>query len=214
MAGLAVVIAGAAVLLASYGQAQSSPEVAPGLRLSGGNVPLALDKFQGKPELVPVHHSTVEMNNHKGANLAGSLAGSVFYKPKITVEVAGAHARTTLHDARPAFYVRVMQDPGGPDDGPAFAILHAIPDKDRRVFAQIKFTQLTGNAKRNDGLVDTTTEKLPDGWVKVTPNEPLTPGEYALAPVLKQQNAFSTVVYDFALNPAAPNAPDAVLPEQ
>ena len=163
---------------------------------------------------MPVHHSTVEMNNHKGANIAGSLAGSVFYKPKITVEVAGAHARTVLHDPRPSFYVRVMDDPGGADDGPAFAILHAIPDKDRRVFAQMRFTQLTGNAKRNDGLVESTTEKLPGGWVKVTPNAPLTPGEYAFAPVMKQQNAFSTVVYDFALDPTAPNATDAVLPQE
>ena len=200
--------------LASAAAAQNSaPLAAPGLRIPGGSVPYALDRFADKPELVPVHHSAVQINNHKGANLAGSLAGSVFYKPKMTFEVDGVHARTVLHAATPSFYVHTMDDPGGdPTDAPVFAILHAIPDKDHRVFAKVAFTQLTGNAKRNDGVVETTTERLPDGWLKVTPTAPLPPGEYAFSPIAKAQNAFSTVVFDSSIDPAAPNASDAVLP--
>ena len=91
-----------------------------------------------------------------------------------------------------------------------FAIVRATPDKGRRVFAQIRFTQLTGNAKRNDGQVEATTERLAGGWLKITPASPLAAGEYALTPVPKNQNAFSTVVFDFQVDPAAANDADAI----
>ncbi len=206
-----------AILCASVCAAQTAPLAAPGLSIPSGSLPYALDHFEGKPELVPVHHSSVTVNNHKGANVAGSLAGSVFYKPKMTVEVAGAHARTILHDGAPSFYIHVGEDPDGGGDSassesPVFAIVLATPDKDRRIFAQVRFTQLTGNAKRNDGIVDSTTERLPGGWLKITPKAPLPSGEYALNPIPKSQNAFSTVVFDFSIDPSAPNAADAVKP--
>jgi hypothetical protein len=201
-------------LLFPFALLGQDPEPAPGLRIPAGSLPYALDHFQGKPQLVPVHHSNIELNNHRGANVAGSLAGSFLYKPKITFEVAGEHARTILHDAQPSFYVHVLEDPdSGPNDGPVFAIVSAMPGKDRRVFAQIRFTQLTGNAKRNDGSVDLTVEHPPGGWLKITPQSPLPPGEYALTPIPKAQNAFSTVVFDFAIDPTAANDADAVQPE-
>ena len=197
------------------------PLVAPGLHIPNGSggVPLALDRFNGAPELVPVHHSTVEVNNHKGANLAGSLAGSVFYKPKMTTELAGAHARTVLHDPGLAIFLhRQPDDPGGEtaeSETVTWALVRAVPakshDEARRVFAQVRFTQLTGNAKRNDGVVETTTAKLSSGWLKLTPTAKLEPGEYAVTPVPHTQNVFSTVIYDFTLDPAGPNASDAVL---
>ena len=200
----------------SVGHAQrDAPLAAPGLKVPASPLPYALDHFQGKPELVPVHHSSVQLNNHKGQNIAGSLAGSVFYKPKATVEVAGAHARTVLHDATPSFFVHLQVDPDAAPDSPdtltpTFAIVQAFPDKDRRVFAQIRFTALTGDAKRKDGIIDSTTETLSNGWLKITPKAALAPGEYALNPIPKTQNAFSTVVFDFSIDPAAPNAPDAI----
>ena len=90
-----------------------------------------------------------------------------------------------------------------------WAIVRATIKKDRRILAQVNFTQLTGNAKRSDSQVDATIEKLADGWLKITPTNPLTPGEYALQPVPKVANTFSTVVFDFTIDPKAPNAPDA-----
>ncbi len=91
-----------------------------------------------------------------------------------------------------------------------WALVHAIVDKDRRLLSTVKFTQLTGNAKRNDTQVEVETEKLPDGWLKITPKTPLPAGEYALEPVMKQENAYSLRVYDFRFDPSAENDPDAV----
>jgi hypothetical protein len=54
---------------------QEKPEAAPGLRVPGTAMPYALDSFAGKPELIPIHHSNVSVNNHTGANVAGGWRG-------------------------------------------------------------------------------------------------------------------------------------------
>ena len=205
------------VVLSSASLRAQSLTVAPGLTISSGALPWALDHFQGQVELVPIHHSTVEVNNHKGANVAGSLAESFFYKPKMTTELAGLQARTVIHDANFSIYFHVEVDPDSSGDSatsntPTWALVRATLTKDHRVFAKIQFTQLTGNANRVDGVMETTTETLPGGWLKLTPKKALDPGEYAVTPIFKMQNTFSTVVFDFTLDPNGRNVSDAVLP--
>jgi hypothetical protein len=190
-----------------------SPMPAPGLVVPRGALPYALDHFSSQPQLVPIHHTSVEINNHKGSNVAGALTGGLFFKPKLTVEVEGEHARSIIHDVKPVFYLHLLQDPGdtGPED--VYTILRGMPTKDHRIFAQIRFSQIGGDTKREDGLVETITEHLPDGWLKLTPKEPLIPGEYAVSPVMRSQNAFPTMIYDFTLDPAGPNGTDTVKPK-
>jgi hypothetical protein len=191
---------------------QHVPEPIPGVPISNGSYPWAVDTYEGKQELVPIHHTNVGVNNHKGANVAGSLAGSVFYKPKMTTEIEGAHARVALHSDKPVFYVHLLEnDDDSVSDGVLgpWALVRARIDKDHRVLSQVNFTQLTGNAKRTASQVDVEIEKLPDGWLKLTPKEPLAPGEYALQPVPRVANTFSVVVFDFTLDPKAPNSPEA-----
>jgi len=198
--------------LTPFTQAQSAPEPIPGVQIPNGNVPWAIDVYEGKQQLVPIHHTSIGVNNHRGANVAGSLAGSFFYKPKMTTEIDGVHARVALHTGKPVFYVHTANDPGG-DSSSLFdhwAIVRAVVKKDKRIISQVSFTQLTGNAKRNDAQVDATVETLADGWLKIAPVNDLTPGEYALLPITKVANTFSTVVFDFTLDPNAPDAPDAV----
>ena len=79
---------------------QEKPEAAPGLRVPGTAMPYALDSFAGKPELIPIQHSNVSGNNHAGANAAGQLAGSFFYKPKGATGLRGRRRRSlcTLAD--------------------------------------------------------------------------------------------------------------------
>lgn len=194
-------------------QAQSSPEPIPGVHIPNGNVPWAVDVYEGKQQIVPIHPTSIQLNNHRGANVAGSLAGSFFYKPKMTEEVSGTHARISLHTDKPVFYIYLPDDPKRDTSSDIFAywaVSRASIKKDHRVFAQVRFTQLTGSAKRNDSEVNVSTEMLSDGWVRITPKTTLTPGEYALQPISKTQNVFSTVVFDFSIDPKAPNALNAV----
>ncbi len=198
--------------------AQGHPyTVAPGLTITNGSTPWALDQFSGAQQLVPIHHSNTEVNNHRGANLAGSAAGSFFYKPKLTVELAGLTARSVVHTGTPVFYLYhpVNPDPApGEDTGlqPTWVLSRANLTKDHRVFAKIQFTQLTGNAHRNDGVVEAKVDDLGDGWLRITPAQPLDPGQYAIMPVFKTQNVFATSVFDFSVDPKAPNDEDAVTP--
>jgi hypothetical protein len=196
---------------------QTGPEVAAGLRVPGTSMPYALDSLDGKPELVPIHHSNVSVNNHTGANVAGEMAGSFFYKPKMTTELPGATAAVTLHSRRPVLYSHI----DGQDDPSAdrnenlvgLVIVRAKPDKDRRIVTQIRFTQLTGHGKRNDAIVDTKEAHLPNGWTTLTPNEDLGDGQYVLTPIYKAGNTFATTVYAFGIDPSAPEAEGAIKPD-
>jgi hypothetical protein len=192
------------------------PEVAPGLSIPHGGVPWALDQFAGSPELVPVHHSTVSVNNHRRSNLAKS---ALFGKQKMTTQLDGLHASTRIHTQTPAFFVPVGEDdPGGHDSPnselPSWAIVQAHPDKDIRVLQQVAFTAITNNANRQEGVIAIDSVKVPGGLLKLTPKEPMPEGEYAIIPLTHTPNTFASVVYDFGIEAAAPEAADAVKPRK
>ncbi len=193
---------------------QTGVDAAPGLSLPNGSRPYTLDTFQGANQLLPMHSSAVQTNNHKGSNVTGGLLAGPFYKAKFTTELEGKQAKTVLHTAAPVFFVRLNPEA---DEGQSalagWVVVHVLvdKDKDRRLLSTVKFTQLTGNAKRSDTQVDAAIEPMAEGWIKITPKEALAPGEYALEPVMKQENAYSLVVYVFRVDPASTeNAADVI----
>jgi hypothetical protein len=195
--------------------AQGLPEVAPGLTIPDGRVPYALDVFQGKQQLVPVPPSSVQLNNHRGSNVAGGLVAGPFFKPKATTELAGAQSQTLIHSTSPIFYLHTRdQNAAGQSMMSGWAIVRATASKDGRLLATVKFNSLTGNAKRSDGQMETKVETLPGNWLRISCPTPLLAGEYALVPVIRQGNAFSLVVYDFRIDPAATeNSQNAIMPQ-
>ena len=197
--------------------AQANPSVEPGFPIPAntGALPLVFETIDGKSLLVPVHHSTISLNKHTGANLAGAAIGNVFYKPKMTTELPGKHARTKVQSTSPVFYLHRLQDVDSVADADdaevvTWVLVHAIPDKDRRVIGVIRYTQLTGNAKREDGFVETISEELTNGWLRLTPKAALDPGEYALTAIPHTKGAYATTVFDFSLDPASSTPSDAM----
>jgi hypothetical protein len=69
-----------------------------------------------------------------------------------------------------------------------------------------------GKVSQKESWIPVATSPLGD-WVKLTPSEPLPQGEYAVVELLdkKQINLF---VWDFGVNPAAPQNPSAWVPRQ
>ena len=147
--------------------------------------------------------------------IAGGLLAGPFYKSKLTTELQGSAAKTVIHTAIPVFYLHMNQDPDSGQSAMAgWAIVHAIVDKDRRLLSTVKFTQLTGDAKRNDAQIEIEVKELPGGWLEITPKDQMPYGEYALEPVMKQENAYSLSVYDFRVDPFADNDSDVVSASQ
>jgi hypothetical protein len=83
-----------------------------------------------------------------------------------------------------------------------------LPEASRQPTA---FTQITAKATRSENMIEVMTEKIPGtNWYKMTPKEPLPAGEYGLMLVPKGQNLFGSVVYDFAIDPTAPENKDFI----
>jgi hypothetical protein len=125
-----------------------------------------------------------------------------------------------LHEASPVFFVRhnswaseESEDGSQPASAPVSLSLMRLDVKsDRRVAATLAFTQLTGHASRSESIVDTVDEPIAAGaWYKMRPKEPLPPGEYGWMSLPNGQNTFGTVVYDFAIDAAAPQNAGAVV---
>jgi hypothetical protein len=92
-----------------------------------------------------------------------------------------------------------------------FHIAKAEIRKDKRIVGDIKINPL-GKASQQQNLVLTTNQRLTGDWVKITPMEPLAPGEYAVVELLGQQG-MNTFVWDFGVNPSAPANASAIKPD-
>ncbi len=191
--------------------APDTPEAAPGLHVPNTAIPWALDNFEGTMELVPVHHAVTTSNKHTGKNVAGSIAGSVFYRPEITTELQGQHAKAQLHTSQPVFYLQLNADPEGDDNGDKHAlVLVATPIvKSKRIVSRITFNSITGHGRHEEPEVPISLQDLPGGWIRVTVNRPLAPGEYALLDQPQRGEAYASVVYPFGLDDKAPESAEA-----
>ena len=160
---------------------------------------------------MPVHHSTVAVNNHRGANFASGL---VFGKQKVTTQLDGLHAATRLHTQTPSFFVPLGEEDQGHDAKDAdladWAIVQAEPAKDHRVMQQLSFTVVGTGAKRQEGTIAVDTVKVVGNFLRLTPKAPMPEGEYAIVPLMHTPNTFASVVYDFGIEAAAPEDSDVV----
>jgi hypothetical protein len=189
-----------------------TPQVAPGLRLPELGGVILLDTFQGQPQLVDLDQSGGEIKRNMKGNIFRAAINPVA-SAKQTVELPGLHAKVQSHASLPAIYVNIQP----PDAGAAttqpqepelawdrFKIVRGqVQAKDgKRVIGAIKIA-VYGKVSQEQNLVPTTAEKLTGGWVKVTPQSPLAPGEYAVAEMLGKEG-MNLYVWDFGVNPSAP----------
>lgn len=204
----------------------ASPTVAPGLRLPDGGGIFLFEQFAGRPQLVELVQNGTDINKHMGKNILRSVINPLPTGPRQTVELKGTRARVQSHTGTPSIYVDINFDsdsdsdatravPGESDDknvsvNDRFKIVRVQVKGDVRVVSNLKIA-LTGHMKEQRDLVDTNSTAVSKDWLKLTPAQPLDPGEYALIELLnaKQMNLY---VWDFGVDPNAPANPTAWKP--
>jgi hypothetical protein len=210
------------------------PQVAPGLRLPQYSGVFLFDSFQGEPQLDEIQQSAGDVNRNTKSNIFRGAINPIA-SAKQTLELDGAHAAIQSHVTVPSLYINVDQTPDQPDTGkdsdhatqkpqqpqqpqPAivpfdrFRIVHAEVKGGKRIVGEVK-RAVTGKVSQEQHLTKTTITRVTGGWLKVTPTEPLIPGEYALVEMMEKEG-MNLYVWDFGVNPkAAANAnpwkPDA-----
>ena len=222
------------VLKEEADRAAFTPEIAPDLSLPEQDSVLALDTFQSTPELIPLAQSAGELNRNTAHNVLKSVINPRSSAHQIA-ELKGFRSPVQLHVQDPVLYVRVGDEPptggGGTftvDTGGAtgsaptaspggsatsrYVVVRVDVRTDSRIVSSFSLPQLSSSQRQED-LVETTAQPLPGGhWLKLTPREPLTFGEYALVEVLSDREV-NLGVWDFGVHPVAPENRDAIKPQ-
>jgi hypothetical protein len=188
-----------------------SPHVAPGLRLPDQGGAVLLDSFQTQPQLVELEQSSGTLNKNTKGNILRAAVNPIA-SSKQSVEIPGPHAKVQAHTMRPSIYLNVASQDLGDTEMPKgtgpelpwdrFRIVHAQEKQGKRVVGGIKVA-VYGKVSQEQKFVPTNSEQLTGGWVKLTPTEDLTSGEYAVVEMLGKEG-MNFFVWDFGVNPSAP----------
>jgi hypothetical protein len=207
-------------------------------RAAGSAVPEAaqLDNFQGEPQIVEVQQSASDVARNTKANILRGAINPVA-GIKQSIQLDGAHAAVQAHVDVPTLYIKIDDDPDQPaakdtprsSPGPQqpqapqqpvaavvpfdrFRIVRTEVKSDRRIVGDVK-RQVSGKISQEQHVVKTTITRVTGGWLKLTPTENLTPGEYALVEMSGQEGmigkeGMNLFVWDFGVNPKAPANPN------
>lgn len=212
-------------------QQARTPVVATGLHLPDRDGVFILDNFQSVPELVHLDQSAGDVNRDTNHNVLRAAIGS-FSGAKEPVRLNGQAARVRVHVDDPVLYVSLdngnseqvapedamvvnthgansapnKDDYSSPDS--RYAIVRVDVQPRERVIGALRVNH-AGDATQSAYIIPTKAEVLPGKhWMKLTPKEPLSIGEYALMEIL-QPGVINLDVWDFGVSP---NAPENVHP--
>jgi len=197
------------------------PQVAPGLRLPDSGGVFVLDHYRNQPQLVEVVQNGGELNKQMGKNIMKSVIMPIPTGSKQSIDLKGAHARVQSHEDTPSVFVDVTaSSPDSQDNKPSpelnrpdrFKIVRLQVKKDTRVVSNVKIS-LLGKVSNHEEVIPTKAEAVSGGeWVKLTPENPLEPGEYAVVEML-DPTSINMFVWDFGVNPNAPMNASAWTPQ-
>jgi hypothetical protein len=214
-----------------------TPDVSPGLRLPDEEGIWALDTFHDQPELVALAQNSASVDRRTGHNVLRAAINPVGGVQQ-TIQIPGAESKVKLHVNDPALYVSLTL----PDDAVAdssavtvdtrgagsikqkdavsspnsqYAIVRVRSNfkKDYRVVSGIKIG-VTGKVTQTEDTIPTTAQVLPGShWMRLTPVQPLTIGNYALMELLGPGQV-NLSVWDFSIDPQGPDNKNAIMPLQ
>jgi hypothetical protein len=187
-------------------------EIAPGVTLPVLGGVFMVDIYRDQPQAVEIIQNGSEVNKNTRKNIIRAAINPIA-TAKQSFEVKGAHARVQSHVQQPVFYIDIDNDTQGQPlpISDHFRIVKMEQKKDSRVVSNLKIA-FYGKVSQAQSFVPAKAEKGPGDWIKVTPAEPLGPGEYALVEMLnpKEMNLY---VWDLGVNPTAPQNPGTWSPD-
>jgi len=214
-------------------QKDRMPQVAPGLELPDQDGVFVLDTFQATPELVELVPTDLSLNpkNRHGLSTLNPLAAS-----KANIELDGTHAHVHLHVNDPAIYLSLdgrndadqvvshaltvptggakeaaNRKHGAHSPSSGFAIVRLDERREVRIVGAIKVS-LDGTITQSENVVPAKVEVLSGKhWLKLTPQQPLEIGEYALVEILSPSD-INQSVWDFRVDPRFGDNPGALTP--
>ncbi len=185
----------------------NSPQIAPGLRLPGSGGVFLYDEFRGAPELAEIVQNGSEINKTSGKKSVLRSAINPLAASKQVFEIKGEHALIQSHVARPTIYIDIDEGPQSSSPADRFKIVRATSKSDRRVLGQVKISA-GGKVSEETSTVTATVDRMSTGaWLKITPTQDLTPGEYAIVEMLTPEE-MNLYVWDFGVSPSAPANPN------
>jgi hypothetical protein len=208
------------------------PEVSKGLELPDQDGVFVLDTYQGTPELVELAPNDLSLNqkNKHGLSTLNPLAGQ-----KASIELDGAHAKVHLHVDDPSIYLSLDQGDqpplkthaftvqtdgskeaanrkhGAHSQSSGFAIVRVDERKAVRIVGAVHVSS-NGTVSQSEDVIPAKSEVMPGKhWLKLTPAQTLTIGEYALVEILSASDINQTV-WDFRVDPRQGDNPGSIGP--
>lgn len=190
---------------------------APGLRLPDGGGVFLLETYQKQPQLLELAQNGGELNRHTGKNIVRAAINPLALSSKQTIELKGERAKVQSHVVQPVIYADVdsgdsatssQTQPAKAGGPPAqrFGIVRVERKKGLRVVGNLNVA-VYGKVTQKENWVKTTATPVGE-WIKLTPDEPLTAGEYAVVELL-EKGQINLYVWDFGVDPSAPANPNA-----
>jgi len=209
------------------------PDVATGLELPDEEGVFVLDTYHGTPELVELKATDLSLNakTRHGIGILNPLAGQ-----RAGLELQGAHAKVHLHVNDPAIYLSlgvdeqkepVLSKPmtvqtngadaaNGGEHGAhsaqsGFVIVRVDERQAVRIVGSVHMSA-NGTVTQNEDTIPTKVEVLPGKhWMRLTPEQKLTIGEYALVEIISPSD-ISESVWDFRVDPTLGDNPGSMGP--
>jgi hypothetical protein len=214
-----------------------TPDVSPGLRLPDQDGIWALDTFRDQPELVALPQNSASVDRQTGHNVLRAALNPIGGIQQ-NVQIPGAESKVKLHVNDPAFYVSIIGAEDNEADSSAvtvdthgagsvkdknslssansqYAIVRVRSNfkKDYRVVSGVKIG-VAGKVTQTEDVIPTTVQTLPGNrWIRLTPAQPLTIGDYALMELLGPGEV-NLSVWDFRIDPRGPDNKNAIMPLQ
>jgi hypothetical protein len=180
--------------------------VADGLQLPTYGHVWALDTWKGVRELVRLKPPDSTADD-PGFSL----------KLRHTIEFKGEAAAVRVHDPAPQFFLRGVS---GNDNGRSdLVVVRLIVEGQHREVTKDTMAQLKQQAKHADGqypdIINIQQQRVgTTDWYRLSPKQALAAGEYALIPFPASPGFADGEVFDFAIDPTAPENTDPLRSEQ